>query len=286
MDLLWVPFSIATIMMYGLGQVFAKETRTKGSSANLLLLLSVNIFVMWAAYWLLFRKPGSFGMETWLQAIGAAALSGAAYVTYYESIKRGKVSIVGTIAGAYAPLTVFLAIIFLGEKMTAGELAGVVLVVAAMLVFTYSTGNNGNGTRKSEMLGIAFAILSLIFWGTSAAMAKGVITEMGDTNFIGVYALVCPAIWLVYWMGSTKGKFEMPESNRWLLELSLLCFAAGGITLYLAIDFGNVSIVSPVTNLYPLVTIAVAKMRLREQLSTRQIAALAMLIAAVPLLSL
>jgi len=155
-----------------------------------------------------------------------------------------------------------------------------------MLVFTYSTGNNGNGNKKNEMLGIAFAIVSLIFWGTSAAMAKGVIEDMGDTNFIGVYALVCPAIWLVYWLGSTKGRFEMPESNRWLLELSLLCFAAGGITLYLAIDFGNVSIVSPVTNLYPVVTIAAAKMRLREQLSIRQIAALAMLIASVPLLSL
>jgi transporter family protein len=286
MDMLWVPFSLATIMMYGLGQVFAKETRTKGSSANLLLLLSVNILVMWAAYWLFFRKPGSFGISTWLQAIGAAALSGAAYVSYYESIKRGKVSIVGTIAGAYAPLTVFLAIIFLGENMTAGELIGVVLVVAAMLVFTYSTGNNGNGNRRTELIGIAFAIVSLVFWGTSAAMAKGVIKDMGDTNFIGVYALVCPAIWFVYWLGSTKGRFEMPESNRWMLELSLLCFAAGGITLYLAIDFGDVSIVSPVTNLYPIVTIAVAKMRLKEQLSTRQIAALAMLIAAVPLLSL
>ncbi len=284
MELLWVPFCIATIVMYGLGQVFAKETRTKGSSANLLLLLGANIFVMWAIYWLAFRKPGAYPTSTWLQAIAAAGLSGAAYISYYESIKRGKISIVGTIAGAYAPLTVFLAVVFLDESMSYGELVGVILVVAAMLIFTYSPG--GNGEKKTELLGIAFALVSFAFWGTSAALAKGVINNIGDTNFIGVYALVCPTMWVIYWLASVHGKFEMPESNKWLLELSLLCFAGGGITLYLAIDYGNVSIVSPVANLYPLLTIAVAKVHLKEQLNLRQIIALAMLMLAIPMLSL
>lgn len=284
MDILWLPFSLATIMMYGLGQVFAKETRTNVSSANLLLLLGGNMFVMWAVYWLFFREPGSFDNSIWFQAAIGAALSGLAYVTYYESLKHGKVSIVGTIAGAYAPWTVILALIFLGETMSPGEAAGVVLVVASMLVFTYSADNNGH--RRTEVIGIAFAIVSLFFWGTSAVVAKGAIDEIGNTNFIGVYALVCPTIWIFYWLGREKAKFEMPKSNRWILELSLLCFAGGGITLYLAIQNGNVSIVSPITNLYPLVTIAVAKARLKESLSVRQMIALAMLFISIPLFSL
>lgn len=284
MSLLWLPFSLATIAMYGLGQVFAKETRTNVSSANLLLILSGNMFVMWLAYWLLFREPGSYELSAWLQAAGAAALSGAAYVTYYESIKHGKVSVVGTIAGAYAPWTVILALVFLGESMGLGEAAGVALVVTSMLLFTYSAGNNGD--KRTELLGITFAIVSLFFWGTSAALAKGAIDEIGNTNFIGLYALVCPTIWVVYWLGREKGKFEMPKSNRWILELSMLCFAGGGITLYLAIENGNVSIVSPITNLYPLVTIAVAKVRLKERLTPRQIIALAMLMISVPLFSI
>jgi len=284
MSLLWLPFSLATIAMYGLGQVFAKETRTNVSSANLLLILSGNMFVMWLVYWLVFREPESYELSTWLQAAGAAALSGAAYVTYYESIKHGKVSVVGTIAGAYAPWTVILALVFLGESMSLGEGAGVALVVTSMLLFTYSAGNNGD--KRTELLGITFAIVSLFFWGTSAALAKGAIDEIGNTNFIGLYALVCPTIWVVYWLGREKGKFEMPKSNRWILKLSMLCFTGGGITLYLAIENGNVSIVSPITNLYPLVTIAVAKVRLKERLTSRQIIALAMLMISVPLFSL
>ena len=284
MELLWLPFSLATIMMYGLGQVFAKETRTNASSANLLLILSVNIFVIWVPYFVIFRDPGtSFPTSTWLLAIATAGLSGAAYVTFYESLKHGKVSIVGTVAGAYAPWTVILALVFLGESMNLFEGIGVSLVVAAMLVFTYSS--NGNGERRTELLGIAFAVISLFFWGTSAALAKDVMTDIGNTNFIGVYGLVCPTIWVAYWLTTEKGKFEMPKSNRRILELSMLCFAFGGITYYLAIENGNVSIVSPITNLYPVLTIAVAKYRLRERLTLRQYVALAMLVASILLFS-
>lgn len=284
MELLWLPFSLATIMFYGLGQVFAKETRTNVPSSNLLLILGLNMLVIWSAYWFVFREPGSYETSAWLQAIVGAALSGLAYVTYYESLKHGKVSIVGTIAGAYAPWTVVLALIFLGEQMSFGEGAGVVMVVASMLIFTYPSGNNG-GTR-TERLGIAFAICSLFLWGTSAAVAKGAIDEIGNTNFIGVYALVVPAIWLVYWIATTKVKFSMPQSNRWILQLSMVFLAAGGITYYTAIQNGPVSIVSPITNLYPIVTIAAAKLRLKEMLSTRQIVALVLLFASVPLFSL
>jgi len=250
----------------------------------MLLILGGNMLVMWLAYWLIFREPGSYDAADWLQACAAAALSGAAFVTYYESLKHGKISVVGTIAGAYAPWTVILAVTFLGESMSIGEGLGVALVVSAMLIFTYSAGDNGD--KKIELLGMMFAIASLFFWGTSAALAKGAIDEIGDTNFIGLYALVCPAIWVVYWLVTERGRFEMPKSNKWMLELSMLFIAGGGITLYLAIANGNVSIVSPVTNLYPLLTIAVAKVRLKERLTVRQIIALAILFVSIPLFSL
>ena len=284
MSLLWLPFSLATIFMYGFGQVFAKETRTSVSSANILMLFGGNIFVMWLAYWLIFRDLGSYDAATWAQAAAAAALSGAAFVTYYESLKHGQISVVGTIAGAYAPWTEILALVFLKESMSLGEGLGVLLVLSSMLIFTYSAG--GNGDKKTELLGIVFAIASLFFWGTSAAMAKGAIDKIGDTNFIGLYALVCPSIWLIYWLVTERGRFEMPKSNKWLLELSMLFIAGGGITLYLAIANGNVSIVSPVTNLYPLLTIAVAKVRLKERLSARQMVALGLLFVSIPLFSL
>ena len=282
MELLWLPFSVATILFYGLGQVFAKETRSNVPSGNLLLILGANVFVAGIAYFVVFGEPGSFPLQTWLLAGAAAALSGGGYVAFYASLKYGKVSVVGTVIGAYAPWTVILALVFLEESMSIAEGMGVALVVAAMLVFTYG---GKSGEKRTELLGLAFAIIAFFFFGTSAALAKGVITDIGTTNFIGVYALVCPTLYAIYWLTTERGRFELPRFNRSILELSVLCFALGGITYYLAIQNGNVSIVTPVTNIYPLLTIAVAKYRLKERLSLRQYMALAMLLVSILLFS-
>ncbi|MDQ1371301.1 MAG: family transporter [Candidatus Thermoplasmatota archaeon] len=284
MELAWLPFSLATILFYGLGQVFVKETRTQLSSANYLLLFGGNIGAIWAVYWFFFHEGTSYEASVWIQAVIAAALSGAAYLTFYEAVKHGKVSIVGTVAGAYAPWTVLLALLFLGEEMSYGEGAGVALVVGGMLLFTYNPGNGND--KRTETRGILLAVCSLFLWGTSATVAKGAIDVIGDTNFIGVYAAVCPAMWAVYWLFTTKGKFELPKADLKILELSMLFLAAGGVTMYLAFANGDVSIVSPITNLYPVLTIAVAKMRLKESLTLKQYAALAMLLVAIPLFSL
>src|SRR5512137_2074830 len=61
MELLWVPFSFAGIFLWGVGQVFAKETRSDVHSSNLLLLFAANIAVINIAYWLLFGHLSSGG---------------------------------------------------------------------------------------------------------------------------------------------------------------------------------------------------------------------------------
>lgn len=284
MDLLWLPYSLATILLVGFGQVFAKETRTQVPSGNIVLIFGAHLLVIGGAYFLLAREDGTYDSEVWLKAAAAAALSALAYVSYFESLKHGKISIVGTIAGAYAPWTVILALVFLGETMSFAEALGVILVMGAMLLFTYSP--NGESGKRTELLGIAFAVGSFFLWGTSAVVAKGATSDMGSGNFVGVFAAVCPSIWAVYWLISSKGKLEIPKTDRRMFELSMVFLATAVVTLYLAIDNGNVSIVSPVTNIYPIVTIAFAKYRLKEKLTTRQYGALAMLLVSIPLFSL
>jgi len=95
-----------------------------------------------------------------------------------------------------------------------------------------------------------------------------------------------PSTWLLYWLVTSGGRFERPRTSMRVLELSMFCLAAGAITIYVAFEHGPVSIVSPITNTYPVVTIAVAKLRLKERLSRRQVLALAMLLASIPLFSL
>ena len=147
MELLWLPFSVATIFFYGVGQVLAKESRARVTSPNYLILFGISVFAIYGAFWLIFREPGEHSSYSWLKACIAAALAGGAYMSYFEAIKHGKISVVGTIVGAYAPWTVILALVFLGEAMSFGEGIGVVLVVLGMLVFTYRANNGGRAMK-------------------------------------------------------------------------------------------------------------------------------------------
>lgn len=284
MELLWLPFTLGTIFLCGFGQVFAKESRSGVSSADYSFLFGIVVLLMFSAYWLVFRGDASFPLGTWLSAAFAASLSGLAYVAYYESMRHGKISIVGTVAGAYAPWTVLLALIFLGESLGVFEGLAIALTVTSVLLFTYASGN-GDGQR-TERKGLVLALCAFFLWGTSAVLAKDVLGEIGNTNFLLVFALVNPAIWTVYWLGTSKGKLHVPADGRTILVLSLVFLALGGITLYVSFDNGPVSIVSPVTNLYPIVTVLVAKVRLKEKLTARQYIALAMLFACIPLFAL
>ncbi len=284
MELLWLPFTLGTIFLCGFGQVFAKESRSGVSSADYSFLFGIVVLLMFSAYWLAFRGDSSFPLGTWLSAAFAASLSGLAYVAYYESMRHGKISIVGTVAGAYAPWTVLLAIIFLGETLGVFEGLAIALTVTSVLLFTYASGN-GDGQR-TERKGLVLALCAFFLWGTSAVLAKDVLGEIGNTNFLLVFALVNPAIWTVYWLGTSKGRLHVPVDGRRILVLSLVFLALGGITLYVSFDNGPVSIVSPVTNLYPMVTVLVAKVRLKEKLTARQYIALAMLFACIPLFAL
>ena len=76
MELLWLPFSLATIFFYGVGQVLAKESRAGASSANYMLLFGGSIFAIWGVYWLALGEPSPHEASSWAKACIAAALSG------------------------------------------------------------------------------------------------------------------------------------------------------------------------------------------------------------------
>src|SRR2546428_10550261 len=120
-----------------------------------------------------------YGLATGTLAFNAAALWGAvagvcAVVGYYNfaySLKSGSVSTNATIFRLSFAITVALAVLVLGEPLTAPKLAGLVLVVVAAwllgVVPRGGTGGLGRENRSSIMrvlgaTGVA-GILSFVF---------------------------------------------------------------------------------------------------------------------------
>lgn len=277
MSLAWIPFITVTILLFGIGQVFTKKGTTRLGSPGMLLLLSVNMFIIYGGAWLLFHD--TFHFTEILFCVLAVTLSAVGYIFFYEAVERQKISIVGVITAAYPFITVILAVIFLHEPLTITHVTALVLIVSSVSLLSYAPGD-----YKSQRSWFLFAVLCFTVWGIWAAAAKVAIDLAGYITYTGVYAVVGPFIWIPYWY-VRSGKFRVTREDIHA-ELSVIFFCIGGLTFYAALYYGLASIVTAFSNLYPFVTLFFARIMLSERLERRHTIAVALALSGIVVLTL
>lgn len=134
-------------------------------------------------------------------------------------------------------------------------------------------------------LWIVLTLFCFGLWGIWAFFAKIAVSRIGQAHLVGSYALVAPVLWIPYWVIKTKGKFKRRMSEFKMAELSILCFCFGALNLYGALALGYVSVVIPLASLYPILSIAYARMTLKERLKRQQAVAVGLAIGGILLFS-
>ncbi len=135
---------------------------------------------------------------------------------------------------------------------------------------------------------LAFSLLTILVWGAWGAVSK--IASDGveaNTNQVFFAFGLAPLI-LVVWRASRSRKPQ--EGHKigiaWAFFTGILG-GAGNIAFFHALNIGGpASIVSPVTALFPLVTVILAVTLLHERIGTAQKAGLLLALVAIYLLSM
>ncbi|MBU7016544.1 MAG: DMT family transporter [Theionarchaea archaeon] len=275
MSLAWIPFIMVTIFLFGIGQVFTKTGTARLGSPGMLLLLSINMFIIYGGAWLIFHENISLPLTAFLYCILAAALSAVGYIFFYEAVERQKISLVGVITAAYPFITAIMAVIFLHEPLTSTQIAGIILIIASVSLLAYSP--HEYSIQKKTWL--FFAVLCFIVWGIWAAAAKFAINLTGHITYTGVYALVGPLVWVPYWY-ARSGKFNITREDTHA-ELSLAFFCFGGLAFYAALHYGLASMVTAFSNLYPFITLIFARLILSETMERHHKIAVALALSGI-----
>ncbi len=260
MSLIWIPFITLTILFFGIGQVFTKIGTTRLGSPGMLLLLSLNMFIIYGVTWLIFNEDAPIGTIPFLYTILATILSATGYIFFYEAVERQRISIVGVVTAAYPLITVILAVLFLSEILTLAQILAIAFITISVSILSHTSQESETNNRTW----LLFAVLCLIIWGIWAAAAKFAISMVGHITYTGVYAAVGPSIFIPYWY-VRSGKFHLTRKD-FNAELSVIFFCCGGLSFYAALHYGLASIVSAFSNLYPFVTIVLARIMLSERL--------------------
>jgi drug/metabolite transporter (DMT)-like permease len=229
-----------------------------------------------------------------LPALLAGLASLTAFLSFYRALALGPMSIVAPIGGTYpiVPVAVGLA---LGERPTALQLLGMVLVLAGVILATYTSA--GSSTRRVGRVAVALSVTAALasgaaLIGISSAAAADPYWAMVLVR--GTSATLVTAFLLSRWFAARgrRGADSRPARHvvcardvAVLLAIGTLDTFATGLFGYAA-TFGYLSVIAVITSLFPLITIGLARATLGERVQAHQNVGTAAALAGVALIVL
>jgi drug/metabolite transporter (DMT)-like permease len=217
-----------------------------------------------------------------LAAAGIFALVGLFFpaavtlLTYTGNQRMGPI-ITSSVSCTTPMFALFGAVLFLGEAFTTGNVLGTGAIVLGMLVLTWSGGAR---PRNWPLWAIALPFAAAAIRALAQILTKAGLALWGSPYAAGLIGYTVSAA--VILMAARVSRPRQPADRRatpWFVATGLL--NGGSVFLmYVALARGQVSVVSPIVATYPLFTLAMSVLLLRQDHVTPRVAAGAVLTVA------
>jgi len=140
------------------------------------------------------------------QVVAVGAFSAAGYLATYQAFRLGPISVVSPVMSAYGGLTVILAVIILGETLTAVQALGAVVATLGVVLAGVVLDRDLRRTRLVSP-GVVFALIAMLLWAWFTILLAGPIRAAGWLPVIAVsrtvtgivlWIIVAAALWFLW----------------------------------------------------------------------------------------
>jgi drug/metabolite transporter (DMT)-like permease len=285
-----VIFGLGAALGWGLADLFAAlAARRVGAWATVVLAQVVSAFAI--GMLILIEHPDLSGLGAvvpWL--VPNSALAAAAYLTLYRALELGPVAVVSPVLASYAVIPVLLAVILLGEALSAVHTIGVAITIAGAVLTSTDVRALRAGTHRMPP-GLPWAAVSAVLFGVAtytlgwASGRAGWLPSLwvARTTAAGLFAIVAVIV------GVRRGRaFERTIARPTLLVILGLGLVdvAGTMSYARGAEVALVSIVTAVSATYPLIPVFGGVRFLGERPVLTQYAGVALVIGGLALLGL
>jgi DME family drug/metabolite transporter len=247
----------------------------------------INMLVGTVCLWVAVLFTGGIGRPT-PTALGLFILAGligtvAGRVLRFFAIEAVGASITGAFMNVTPLVSSGLAILLLGERVTLPVVLGTLVIVAGATLL--STGGRSLGVRPVQLW---LPILSATCFGIVAILRKIGLSGMAPVPGTAVNVTTALVVFTGFLLASGQRGAMVCRGP------SLVHFIAAGVTenlsvflVVLALSFGTVSVVAPLTNVMPLFVIVFSILFLRgiEALNARVIGGSVLIVAGAILIT-
>lgn len=284
-------FAIGSAVFAGVTSILAKcgIKKTDSSIATAIRTIVVLIFA-----WLMVFIVGSYtgitniGTKTLIFLILSGLATGASWLCYFKALQLGDVNKVVPIDKSSTVLTLILAFIILGEKITLLKGFCIVAIGIGTILMVEKKKTQESSEKKSKSIWLVYAILSAVFASLTAIFGKigisGIESNLGTAIRTGVVLVMA---WIVVFVKNKQNTIKhIDKKELMFICLSGITTGASWLCYYKALQDGLASVVVPIDKLSILITIAFSYIVFKEKLSIKAIIGLVLIVAGTLLMLL
>ncbi len=242
-----------------------------------------------AAYALALLALGRWPALAWTQlpyAIALSVLGVLGLAALYRAFALGPIAVVSPVVASYAALAVILIVLFLGERLSAGQaiaiavtFVGVVVASTDVRAARETLGRPSEGVRLGLVATVIFAAWGVVFAAaTRASDALSIIVVLRAVSVALLAAFVAAR-------RLTLAPIAAPRALGLVAVVGVLDTGAN-VLLGLGIEAGFASFVMTGSGAYPIIPAVLAILVLRERLAPNQYLGVAVLVAGLIALGL
>lgn len=208
----------------------------------------------------------------------------AGSIFYYQALKKGNPSLVGTIGSSFPVITVLLSMAFFKEKMNVFQIIAIIVIFAGLIFSTL----NFDKIRKKKLLlneGVFLALLTMVSWGIYGTLIKIPVNRIG---WFWPNWFILSSFPLVYlYIRLTKTKLDIPRKRSVIVPVvvSIILVRIAEYAYNLGISKGMVSVVAPIAGANPTLFVILAYFIFKEPLKKSQVIGIVFTLTGIILLS-
>jgi len=257
-----IALALGASLSWGLGDFFG-GLKSRTLHVLTVLVLSQVVGMAGALTWVVASGDGFPGWRATALAVAAGASGCLGIATLYRGMAIGAMGIVAPVS-AVAAVIPFSVGIASGERPSMLQVAGILLALAGVAVASREPAHKGGGRAD----GIGLALLAALGFGLYFVFADRAADESvpyAVATARGASLLLALVAALVVGVSLRPGRVHWP-----VLAVVGLCDVGANMLFSLATTRGYLSIVSVMSALYPVVTVALAAVVLHERVSAAQ----------------
>lgn len=272
MTVMWIVFAFCSALFAGLMSILAKYGIKKTDST---VATAIRTIVVLLFSWLMVlivgseREIGSITPHSLIFLILSGLATGASWLCYFKALQLGDINKVVPIDKSSTVLTILLAAILLGEKITLHSGIGIALIAVGTFLMIEKKDVKNDVPKNKRWIFYAFG--SALFASLTAILGKIGISDVESNLGTAIRTgIVLVMSWvMVFVTGKQKEIKGIAKKELCFICLSGLATGGSWLCYYKALHDGLASVVVPIDKLSILFTILFSYIFFHEKLSKK-----------------